>query len=353
MSRSHASVASPASTRLQKLSGAPTTLGPAHNGRGRVHVEVPVVASPGGRSLRLVLSEVAGEPGSAAPWIGPLLVLGTRAARYTRKATDRQLIIAVSVPKRDFAATLVGCGWVLASQAPALRDPLETLRDLKCGQPLRAVNNRQVITGFFSYLNEAVNPPRAQFAGSEWRVDLIRAVARLVDLEHPERTFRPVPGSLEHMAGIDLTWDARLAQPAADLAIVGTAAWLKEDFRAYIAREGDGLPPSAIEALLLPKVGRVATWFTRLYSSARLADHLPLPRDLKAVILDGNGAIKYLAEFESSVVFCVLDRSVADETAAELVTQLRNTRGEPVSLLDELGWRPPAGVEALAFTVAL
>lgn len=353
MSPSQTSVAPPTSTRHHILSEALTRLGPAHNGPGRARAEVPVVASPGGGSVRLVLSESADEPGYAAPWTGPLLVLGTRAARHARKAIGRQLVIAVSVPKRDFAATLVGCGWVLASEVPVLPDPLEALRELEPGQPLRAVNSRQVITGFFWSLNEAVNPPRAQFAGSEWRVDLIRAIVRLADLEQPERTPRPEPGSVEHMAGIDLAWDARIASPAADLAIVGTAAWLKEDFVAYLAREGDELPPSAIEGLLLPKVGRVATWFTRLYSSARLAEHLPLPRDLRAVILDGNGAIKYLAEFETPVVICVLDRSVADETAAELVTQLRNTRGEPVSLFDELGWRPPAGVEALAFTMAL
>ncbi|MFN3002985.1 hypothetical protein [Mycolicibacterium wolinskyi] len=155
------------------------------------------------------------------------------------------------------------------------------------------------------------------------------------------------------MAGLDLAWDARLAKPAADLAIVGTLAWLREDFEAYLARENDQLPSSRIGSLLMPQSGQAATWFTRVYASARLADHLPIPEDVTAVILDGNGAIKYLAQTEALVVICVLDRSVADETAAELVIQLRNTRGEPLSLSDDLAWRPPAGVEALAFTVAL
>ncbi|WP_258934186.1 hypothetical protein [Nesterenkonia pannonica] len=89
------------------------------------------------------------------------------------------------------------------------------------------------------------------------------------------------------------------------------------------------------------------------FSSARLADLLPLPQDLNAVILDGGGAIKYLGDIEAPVVICVLDRSVADESVAELVMQLRNTRGEPLSLMSDLGWQPPDGVEALAFTVAL
>jgi len=263
------------------------------------------------------------------------------------------LVITVSVPSRNYAAALIGCGWVLASGAHALRNPLETLRAMEPGQALRAVNGRQVVTGTFSYLDEATSPPEAQFAGSRWRVDGIRALAPLTDLDTPARETRPEPGSIEHMARLDLTWDAWLALPAADLAIVGTLKWLELDFDAYLAKKGDGLTPSSIRALLKPKTAKAATWYTRVLPSARLADHLPLPTDLKAVILDGNGAIRYLGEIEAPVVICVLDRSVADETAAELVTQLRNTRGEPVSVEDDLGWPLLGGVEALAFTVGL
>ncbi|WP_239657220.1 hypothetical protein [Mycobacterium riyadhense] len=221
------------------------------------------------------------------------------------------------------------------------------------GQPLRAVNSRQVITGKFSSLDERVQPPRAQFAGSSWSIDGIRALVPITEYDQPERAPRPEPGSVERMARLDLSWDTRLAKPAADLAIVGTLTWLKEDFEAHLAREDDSLPSSRIRSLLMPKIGRPATWYTRVYASAKLAEQLPIPEDVIAVILDGNGAIKYLVEIEAPVVICVLDRSVADETAAELVIQLRNTRGEPLSLSGDIGWRPPAGVEALAFTVAL
>lgn len=311
------------------------------------------MASHDGRRTRLVLSEDSGQRGYAAHWLGPMVVLGTRAARHHRRAGDRQLVIALSVPRRDFAAALIGCGWVLASEAPTLPDPLDALKEMERGQPLRAVNSRYVITGAFSSLDEATDPPQAQFAGSKWRVDGIRALAALVELDSPENEPRPEPGSIEHMASLDVAWDARLALPAADLAIVSTLKWLEQDFDAYLAKEEDVLPPSSIRSLLKPKVTKAATWFTRLFASARLADHLPLPKDLNAVILDGNGAIKYLGEVEVPVVICVLDRSVADETAAEMVAQLRNTRGEPLSLSDDLGWSPPAGVEALAFTVPL
>ena len=137
---------------------------------------------------------------------------------------------------------------------------------------------------------------------------------------------------------------------------------LEEDFAAGLGVEGGPAvgesvhasgEADAIAGLLLPQDEAAATWFTRLYASSRLADQLPLPRDIRAAVLDGAGAIKYLTEIETAVVVCVLDRSVADETAGEMIVQLRNTRGEPVSLADSLGWRAPDGVEALAFTVAL
>lgn len=308
--------------------------------------------SASGGPTRLFLSESVDKPGRAAPWIGPLLALGTRASRYSSRITGRQTVIVLSVPTRDYAAALIGCGWVLASEAPRLLEPLETLRTLKSGQPVRAVNSGWVIAGEFAALDETATPPRAKFGGATWSVNGIRALAALNELQDPAREPRPKPGSMERMARVDLTWDARLALPAADLAIIGTAKWLDEDLDVYVGRDGDAMPASSVRSLLKPKASRAATWFTRVYAASRLADHLPLPADLRAVILDGNAAIMCVDKIETPVVICVLDRSVADEAAAERVTQLRNTRSEPLSLLDQLGWHAPAGVEAMAFTVA-
>ena len=82
-------------------------------------------------------------------------------------------------------------------------------------------------------------------------------------------------------------------------------------------------------------------------------DALFVIRRVSLTILDGQGAIRYLNDVLSPIVVCVFDRSVADESAAEQVVQLRNSRGEPIALSTQLGWAPPAGVEALGFTVAL
>lgn len=334
--------------------------------------------SPAPASVRLALTEDPFETPIAASWIGPLVALGGLASRYMSKlGSDRQLVVVLSVPKRDFAAALIGCGWVMNSTAPELPEPIDVLRHLEPGTNVRVVTHNEVIADHFRAIDETKKPPRVRLSGSQWLVTGIHAAAVIDhDIDRSVRMPRPNPGAAARIARMDATWDARLAAPKADLAIVGTLKWLSEDLAAFLSREGEAVVPELLLAelrklgvaerarevsglggtladLLLPSAKQCATWFTRLYASARFSDYLPLPRDVCAAILDGAGAIKHVAEVEAPVVICILDRSVADETAAEMVVQLRNSRGEPVSLDEDLRWNPPAGIEALAFTVAL
>ncbi|SKC61787.1 hypothetical protein SAMN06295973_2520 [Plantibacter cousiniae] len=330
-----------------------------------------MAASTANTPLRLALSDDPLGQAEPASWIGPLVALGARASRFNIQSHGRQLILAISVPRRDFAAALIGCGWVMASPEPKRTDPLEVLRGLQPHTPVRVVTSREVIADYFTRLNETTSPPRAHVGGSQWQVPGIRAVEVLEDLPRSARTPRPSPGALGRLARVEESWDTRLASPEADLAIVGTLNWLREELDALVSREDEGAIPNypawgndaknvgtgqdvgSLGNVLLPHGPKVATWFTRLYAGAKFADQFPIPDDVRAIVLDGAGAIKYLSQIEVPVVVCVLDRSVADETAAEIVVQLRNSRGEPVSLREELEWTPPAGVEALAFTVAL
>lgn len=328
--------------------------------------------------IQLSLAETPLGLAEPAAWVRPLLALGSRTSRYADAHPGRQLVVAISVPRRDFAAVLMGCGWVAARPAPPLRPPIEILRETVPGALVRVVTEHEVIVDRFVTLNESTTPPRLCLAGfSQWQIPHIRGLRVLDAQQEPIRTARPHPGAVGRMAHLQETWDSRLAEPAADLSIVGTLTWLREELDAVLRREGEspdqprrltsdlakaaakrkpykvGVGHGSLADVILPKDAKASTWFTRLYPSSRLEDQLPLPKDLAAVILDGNGAIKYLGEIETPVVICILDRSVADETAAELVVQLRNSRGERVSVSEDLGWRPPAGVEALAFTVAL
>lgn len=330
-----------------------------------------MAASSAVAPVRLALSDEPLGHAEPASWIGPLVALGARASRFIGQFEGRQLIVVISVPRRDFAAALIGCGWVMASPEPKRIDPLDVLRGLQPRTPVRVVTAGEVIADYFFRLNEAKDPPQAQVGGTEWQVPGIKAIEVLEDLDTPARTLRPSPGALGRLARVEESWDTRLASPAADLAIVGTLSWLLEELDALVSREDEIAVPTrhasgsdagnvgaaqdigSLRNVLLPHGPKAATWFTRLYASAKFADQFPLPDDVRAVVLDGAGAIKYLSQIEVPVVVCVLDRSVADETAAEIVVQLRNSRGEPVSLREGLEWTPPAGVEALAFTVAL
>lgn len=313
-----------------------------------------VSASPGAGHAWLALAEAIDDPAHRAPWIGSLVALGARLARYAQRSAGRQLIAVVSVPARDFAASLIGSGWAMTRPAPEICPPIDVMRGLQHGTPVRIVTPNEVLCDYFYEIDENLARPRVHVGGTYWQTDMIRALSVLPELSEPLRGRRPVPGSVCTFAGLHEGWDQRLASPASDLVIVGTLKWLNDDLDAYLLHDGSAVSArDQIASLLLPKNEHVPTWSTRLYASASLAEVLPLPKEIDAVVLDGSGAIKYLAEIEAPIVVCVLDRSVADETAAEIIVQLRNTRGEPISIRDSLGWKPPIGVEALAFTVAL
>lgn len=302
-------------------------------------------------TVLLSLAEDAESTPVRSAWIGPLLALGTRLARRAEDFAGQQLIVAMSVPSREYAAALVGAGWTLGRPtAQDVTDPLTVLRAAEPRGHYRAVNPTHVISGPFRGLDENREQVRVTLAG-RWAVDRLEAVAALAEPDSAEKMPRPPIGSIGRMAGIDRDWARRLVAPAADLAIVGTKSWIYEDLEAVLSR-GDDADGDALFTLLLPRSDKSATWFSRIYSSAGFADQLPLPTGVSLVVLDGQGAIKYLNEILSPIVVCVFDRSVADESAAEQVVQLRNSRGEPVHIAERLAWNPPSGVEVLAFTVA-
>ncbi len=307
---------------------------------------------PSGPKVLLSLSENPESAPVRSSWIGPILALGTRLSRTADDFNGRQLVVAISVPRRSYAAALVGTGWTLARPpAQIITDPLTVLRQAVPRAHYRAANATHVISGPFNCLDESRSQARASLVG-QWAVDRLEGVAPVAEADLAEKMPRPPIGSIGRMTGVDRDWVRRLIAPAADLAIVGTKSWLNEDLEAVLSR-GDDLDGDLLSTLLLPRADKSATWFSRIYSSSGFAEELPLPEDLCLTILDGQGAIKYLNEVLSPIVVCVFDRSVADESAAEQVVQLRNSRGEPIELSTQLGWTPPLGVEALAFTVAL
>jgi hypothetical protein len=312
------------------------------------------------KPVLLALAEA--EAGSSpAPWIGPIVALGAMARRYVEKLNDRQLVIVLSVPRRDFAAVLLGCGWIISAPEPKLRTPEELLATLVPGTPVRAMTNSVVFEDVFEHLTPGAHP-EAHFEKWHWMAPHLTAIAPLANLSEPNRDSAPVLGALgKWRAEFAGSWHNRVVSAEADLALIGTASRLHADLDVRVVphspRENEEAqavsPHDSIGALLLPRGANSAVSFSTIYSAARLADELPLPSATRAVILDGYGAIKYLAEIEAPFVFSILDRSIANETSAELLVHYRNSRGEPVALTEAIGWRPPPGVEAMAFTTRL
>lgn len=306
------------------------------------------------RRVRLGLADEANGAVVSATWIEPLLQLGKVARRQLPSLGRRQLVIAISVPCRDYAAALVACGWALSAPPLPVEVPLEVFRTATSGAPLRVVTDAIVASGPFGWIDENRAEARVFVASQTRAVDRYKVARRLGEPVEAVVTPLPKPGTLGQRAGVAATWLERIAAPAADLALVGTAAWLRHDLETYVGAAGPTDPNAVpLANYVLPEGGKVATWSTRIYSAAKLIDELPLPSRFRGVILDGYGAIKYLNDIEAPVVVCVVDRSVGDESASEVVMQARSANSRRVSLSEECGWRTPPGVEALAFTVAL
>lgn len=297
--------------------------------------------------------EIADDAESApvpVDWAGVFMALGARLARHVDSLVSRQLVVVLSVPRRDFVAGLIGVGWVLTRPpASGAGDPTHIIDEGGIGQWYRAVNPKYVYNGKLTAVDETREKKRVRYAGSNYEIDVFTRMAGSGAMDEDRRQDRPEPGSVARFTGADRQWDDRLVSPLSDLALVGIETRLRSDLDAVLARSGDQ-DGESLGALLLPWERRAATWFSRIHASASLE---VFPSGYQAVILDGQSAIKFVEEVLAPVVVCVIDRSVADETQAVNLVNKRLTEGSGFSLSEELQWSPPAGVEAMAFEVRL
>ncbi|MET9047039.1 hypothetical protein ABZX34_30020 [Streptomyces sp. NPDC004362] len=312
-----------------------------------------------GRSpVRLGLADGPDQAVEWAPWIAPFIVLGSRLRAFIPKLAGRQLVLAISVPQRDYAAALIASGWTLSSPAPELAEPIDVFRAASQATYLRAVTSNRIHTGAFKWLQAGPEGQRVLVADKILPVTRYEAVAELDGAVESAHSVLPAPGFLAHVVGASASWTDRMAAPPSDLVLVGTVKWLREDLAACIGNATDLKDvPCPLSNYVLPYVlsddKGAATWSTQVVSAPKLADEPHLVEQHQAAILDGYGAIKYLNDIPVPIVVCVIDRSVADESAAETIMEVRSSNSRPVGLKDELYWQPPGGVEALAFTVAL
>lgn len=293
-------------------------------------------------------------PLASDSFITAFVLLGSALRRYLPSLDGRQLVVALSVPRRDYVAALIGAGWMMSAPAPKLDAPVDVFRAVEPGTHLRAVTEQEVITGVFTCLNEARTPPRVITGGTTRALSFYRAVAQLPHASENVEGDVPEPGFLGRLTGAAESWLERIAAPTTDLALIGTTKWLLDDLAALVGNSAsDDAGSAPLANYVLPEVPKAATWATAVIPAARMRENNPIPSHCATVILDRYGAIKYLDDITVPIIVCIIDRSVADDSAAELVIQARVASSRPVSITDGLRWQPPAGVEALAFTVAL
>lgn len=308
----------------------------------------------GGPRRILGLGDSPDAPFRAAPWIGGFVALGSCLRRYLPKLEGRQLVLAVSVPRRDYAAALIGAGWMIASPPPKLAEPIDVFRKADESKVYRGVTEQLIVAGRFSELIDDRQDVRVRTGGKLLPVERYKAVAEL-DEDVPNISDNvPQPGVLGNISGASMTWLERLASPPGDLALVGTAKWLQEDLETLIGDSAEsGSVGTPLSTYVLPQREGAATWSTPVVPPTRFEEGEELPSTCKAAILDRYAAIKYLNDITAPVVVCVVDRSVADDSATELIRESRLSNSQPVSTTTDLGWKPPRAVETLAFTVAL
>ncbi|OBF70668.1 hypothetical protein A5750_22885 [Mycobacterium sp. 852002-51613_SCH5001154] len=300
------------------------------------------------------MADEEGAPLTAAPFAAAFLPLGSLLRRYLVRLEGRQLVVALSVPCRDYVAALIGAGWMLSAPAPELDRPIDVFHRAERHTYLRAVTEKKVVTGVFSSLDETRTPPRVITGGKNRTVDWYKAVAVLDDACDSIESDVPEPGFLAGLTGAATTWLQRIASPPKDLVLVGTSKWLREDLASRLGNAAvEGAAGTALGNYVLPINDKAATWATPIVSSARMREGDEIPSGRTMAVLDGYGAVKHLNNITVPIIVCVIDRSIADDSAAELVVQARVSNTRPISIKEDLRWQPPIGVEALAFTGAL
>jgi hypothetical protein len=284
-----------------------------------------------------------------APWAGPLLALGARLARQPAPGPDSRLIVAVTLPTRDLAAVLIATGWVLTRPVAAPATIEQVLPSLEPNTPVRMITGDELVADCFFGYEVREGRGRVHIGRSSWLMDKVDILvpAPGLDASRFGRENLSHPGGLVTMADRVASWRAAQAASAADVVFVGTKAALISEMPVRVGRDGSLSGANSFGELLRPDDGVRPAWGSVVLSASRF-DEAVVPPGAGLAVLDGASAIGWLRDTTTGMAIAVIDRSVTDEFAAESVIQLRSMGGVPVPL-DSLGWRPPAGVEALAF----
>lgn len=285
-----------------------------------------------------------------AEWAGELLNLGTRLGRLDQQKPGVRLVVAITVPTRNFAAALIAAGWVLAQPTECTLDVAQVLQDLEPGTPVRMMVGSELIADRYIRVEKIGTQHRVRVGGSAWLIEKIGWLMPAPDLDDHRfgRAVLSRPGSVVNWAGRAETWHISQGSCGADVVIVGTRSWLLGELGIRLGATDDLLADhNSLRELLRPDDGVRSAWASALLPAARFEEAV-IPSECRLALLDGNSAIGWITDMTTEVVVAIIDRSISNDFAAESIMQLRSMAGIPLPLTD-IGWHPPTGVEALAF----
>ncbi|MGH8627300.1 MAG: hypothetical protein ACREYC_19215, partial [Gammaproteobacteria bacterium] len=246
-----------------------------------------------GSAIGVALAESSSTELVPAPWATALVDLGARLARRAAALEDDQLVVALTVPVRDFAALLLATGWTLTRPTEIPGPPDEIAERLPRGTPVRMVTDQIVIANRFFGMQDATGGRRLHVGNTHWEIEKVRHLSAAPELTDGRFGRRDVtiPGSLTQKAGQATTWLARQCAPSTCVSIIGTRSWLEAELQAWVGWGTDDVPDRFTD-ILLPDLGNPPSWATTLYP-AQAMQELELPGGPDLVVLDGSSAIHW------------------------------------------------------------
>lgn len=299
--------------------------------------------------VELEMSESVDGSFLTTPWAGPMIALGASAFRFASQpnnlSSNEQLFIAVTVPIRNFAASLIATGWMLKAFVPETQSISEIISSIQSRAAVRLITKDYVIVDKFRGADER----SIHIGASKFLISTVRALAVVEDSNLEAKRPLPNPPTFGPFVGKADLWFQYLAKPPEGLVIVGSKARLLEDFEARVNTVNQNPNTTCLGQIILSETSKTPILATKLMSLKDLPEYPEEPLPCKAAILDGASAVKSADLIESPLIIAVIDRNIMDETASDYIIQKRNNGSEKLNLNNELGWQPSLGVEAIAF----
>lgn len=287
----------------------------------------------------------------ATPWVNQFLNLGIQSYKFCFETNgirpNEQLIIAVSIPVRDFGSVLIATGWMMKAFKPSSASVQVSLESIRSGSFVRMATKDYIVVG--KLLRPAVD--RLSVDGRTFKTSVVKAITPVDETERTGKYDLPPVPPFGPFINSEQAWISYLCNPPQGLTLVGSKSKFKDEFETLITSNNDTNSIIRLGSIVLPKLEeKTATATTRLFASEELTQ-IDDTHKCKTAIFDGTSAIHQLDEIDCPLAITILDQSVINEKATDFLIQKRNTRGTPISLEKEMSWKPTEGVRALAFKV--